>query len=32
MRALNSRLTFGEQYLSSELFDSIRYVGASLEI
>ncbi|EJD6370839.1 fimbria/pilus outer membrane usher protein [Providencia rettgeri] len=31
IRALNSRLTFGEQYLSSELFDSIRYVGASLE-
>ncbi|HBO21387.1 MAG TPA: fimbriae usher protein StfC [Providencia sp.] len=31
IRALNSRLTIGEQYLSSTLFDSIRYIGASLE-
>lgn len=31
IRSLNSRLTLGEQYLSSTLFDSIRYLGASLE-
>ena len=31
IRSLNARLTIGEQYLASNLFDSIRYIGASLE-
>lgn len=31
IRSLSSRLTLGEQYLSSTLFDSFRYLGASLE-
>lgn len=31
IRSLGAKLTLGEQYLSSELFDSFRYLGASLE-
>ncbi|MBS0925999.1 fimbria/pilus outer membrane usher protein [Providencia sp. JGM181] len=31
IRSLSARLTLGEQYLTSNLFDSIRYLGASIE-
>lgn len=31
IRSLSSRFIFGEQYLSSTLFDSFLYIGASLE-
>ncbi|KPD03592.1 fimbria/pilus outer membrane usher protein [Moellerella wisconsensis] len=31
IRSLSAKLTFGEQFLSSTLFDSFRYIGASLE-
>ncbi|MEX9754424.1 fimbria/pilus outer membrane usher protein [Providencia vermicola] len=31
IRSLSARLTLGEQYLSSTLFDSFRYLGVSLE-
>ena len=28
---MSARLTLGEQYLTSNLFDSIRFIGATLE-
>lgn len=31
IRSLSSRLTLGEQYLSSTIFDSFRFLGASME-
>lgn len=31
IRSLGAKLTLGEQYLASELFDSFRYIGASIE-
>ncbi len=31
IRSLSAKLMFGEQYLSSTLFNSFRYIGASLE-
>ena len=31
LRDLSARLIFGEQYLTSELFESFRYIGMSME-
>ncbi|MTC34661.1 fimbria/pilus outer membrane usher protein [Providencia alcalifaciens] len=31
IRSMSARLTLGEQYLTSNLFDSIRFIGATLE-